>query len=373
MSTSEDLPNKNSSQLTPPAARLIKKIGPVAFFAWFVAALLVVVAVILGIRAALPGGYQQKPKPVSLDFGEVAEEVPLPQITPSVPAREISRSVVYNTSRSDGSSFYVITYEVQAGDSLFKIAEDFGLEPETVLWANDETLGGNVDMIEIGMVLIIPPVDGVYYLWQEGDTLDEVAKEFEVSKEVIVNWPGNSFPDLTNPVVVPGTYVMIPGGVGDFQSWVVPVIASGDSGVSTTVLGPGGCTGNYGVGAGTGSFVWPTPIHSLVGNDYWAGHLGVDLAAGDGLPIYAADSGVVIFSGWANGGYGNMIMIDHGNGYQTLYAHLASVISGCGAHVGKGQTIGIGGNTGNSTGPHLHFEVRYNGGFINPWYVLPPP
>jgi len=82
---------------------------------------------------------------------------------------------------------------------------------------------------------------------------------------------------------------------------------------------------------------------------------------------------VVVFSGGAFGGYGNMIMIDHGNGYQTLYGHLSSVSAGCGASVSQGQYIGSSGSTGNSTGPHLHFEVRYLGGFVNPWFVLPAP
>jgi len=103
------------------------------------------------------------------------------------------------------------------------------------------------------------------------------------------------------------------------------------------------------------------------------GHLGIDIAAGEGAGIYAADSGVVVFSGWANGGYGNMVMIDHGNGYQTVYAHLSSVSAGCGQSVSQGQTIAYSGSTGNSTGAHLHFEVRYLGGFVSPWYVLPAP
>ena len=80
-----------------------------------------------------------------------------------------------------------------------------------------------------------------------------------------------------------------------------------------------------------------------------------------------------MFAGWATGGYGYMVMVDHGNGYQTLYAHLSSASAGCGRSVGQGQTIGYSGSTGNSTGAHLHFEVRYQGGFVNPWYVLPAP
>ena len=87
--------------------------------------------------------------------------------------------------------------------------------------------------------------------------------------------------------------------------------------------------------------------------------------------VYASDSGVVVYSGGISGGYGNMIMIDHGNGYQTLYAHLSAVSVRCGSSVYQGSVIGSAGSTGNSTGPHLHFEVRFMGGFLNPHYVLP--
>jgi murein DD-endopeptidase MepM/ murein hydrolase activator NlpD len=111
-------------------------------------------------------------------------------------------------------------------------------------------------------------------------------------------------------------------------------------------------------------------LQDLVGNDYWSGHLGIDIASGEGVGVYAADSGVVVFSGWANGGYGYMVMIDHGNGYQTLYAHLSQVVATSGSSVSQGQTIAYGGSSGNSTGPHLHFEIRFEGGFVNPWFNL---
>ncbi len=99
--------------------------------------------------------------------------------------------------------------------------------------------------------------------------------------------------------------------------------------------------------------------------------MGIDIAAGMGAAIYASDTGVVVYAGPIGGGYGNMIMIDHGNGYQTLYGHLSQINVRCGANVYGGQLIGLAGSTGNSTGPHLHFEVRYLGGFVNPWKVLP--
>ncbi len=123
---------------------------------------------------------------------------------------------------------------------------------------------------------------------------------------------------------------------------------------------------------GSSAFVWPAANHYLSGNEYWPGHLGIDIADGEGGGVYAADSGVVTMAtlGW-NYGYGNVIMIDHGNGYITLYAHLSSINVALCQGVYAGQLIGLSGNTGNSFGAHLHFEVRLNGGFVNPWYVLP--
>lgn len=266
----------------------------------------------------------------------------------------------------------VITYTVATGDSVFAIARGFGLEPESILWANYDLLNDNPDMLSPGMQLKIPPTNGVLYEWQEGDTLEGVAEKLEAKSEDIVNWSGNKL-DLSNPEIQASSLVMVPGGHREFRQWLVPTIPRGAAGVSSALYGSGVCPGGYEGAYGTGAFIWPASNHSLSGNDFWSGHLAIDIAAGQGASIYAADSGVVVFSGPASGGYGNMIMIDHGNGYQTLYGHLSQVNAGCGRSVQKGQIIAIAGNTGKSTGPHLHFEVRYLGGFINPWFVLPAP
>ncbi|MFZ2096569.1 MAG: peptidoglycan DD-metalloendopeptidase family protein [Anaerolineales bacterium] len=266
----------------------------------------------------------------------------------------------------------VIEYTVTTGDSVFGIAQSFHLQPESILWANYDQLNDSPDMLDPGMQLNVPPLDGVYYQWQEGDTLESVAAKFEAKVEDILGWEGNNF-DLTNPQVEPATWIMVPGGHREFRQWLVPTIARTNSGVLKSVLGPGACEGNYEGAYGSGAFAYPTASHVLSGNDYWSGHLGIDLAGNLGDGVFASDAGVIVFAGWANGGYGNMVMIDHGNGYQTLYAHLSAVSATCGQSVYTGTYIGAVGSTGNSTGPHLHFEVRYMGGFINPWYVLPPP
>jgi murein DD-endopeptidase MepM/ murein hydrolase activator NlpD len=264
-------------------------------------------------------------------------------------------------------------YTVELGDSVFGIASFYRIKPETVLWSNYDSLKDNPHAITVGMELKVPPVDGVYYQWQDGDTFESVAAEFETDAAEIWGWGGNQI-DLTNPAVEPGSWVMIPGGQREFQQWIVPIIPRGAAGVSTGMYGAGACPGGYEGGAfGTGSFIWPTINRIISGNDYWSGHLALDIGSAPGEPISASDAGVIVFAGWSMGGYGNAVAIDHGNGYQTLYAHLSKVNVRCGQSVSQGQNIGLGGSTGNSTGPHLHFEIRYQGGFVNPWYVLPAP
>lgn len=300
-------------------------------------------------------------------------DVDLPDvIVAEEPFQSVSRKADLFTIIPTRSRKEVITYTVSTGDSVFAIARNFGLNPESILWANYDLLNDNPDMITAGMELRIPPVSGVLYEWQAGDTFQGVADKFEAKLDEILGWSGNQL-DLTNPEIEAGKLVMIPGGHREFRQWLVPTIPRGAAGVSSALYGSGVCPGGYEGAYGSGAFIWPAFNHTLSGNDYWSGHLAIDIAAGEGAPIYAADNGVVVFSGPAAGGYGNMVMIDHGNGYQTLYAHLSQVTTNCGSSVQQGQTIGIAGSTGKSTGPHLHFEVRYLGGFVNPWFVLPAP
>jgi murein DD-endopeptidase MepM/ murein hydrolase activator NlpD len=264
----------------------------------------------------------------------------------------------------------VISYTVSTGDSIFGIAEKFNIKPETILWANERQLADDPDSISPGVVLNIPPINGVYYQWKSGDTPESVATEFEAKAEDIITWAGNKV-DLADPTIKPGTWVMVPDGHREFKRWVVPVIPRGPAGVSRN-LGAGYCDTGEGGAQGLGYFVWPTATNFLSGNDFWSGHLGIDIAGGVGDGIFASDSGVVVYAGWNSSGYGNLIVIDHGyTGYQTVYAHLSAISVRCGQSVYQGQYIGAMGSTGNSTGPHLHFEVRYLGGFINPWHVLP--
>jgi murein DD-endopeptidase MepM/ murein hydrolase activator NlpD len=294
-------------------------------------------------------------------------KLPMPALGGPQGFESIGREIQIKTNvPKDKPRYSVEEYRVVRGDSVFKIAEAFKLKPETILWANYDVLQDDPHSLKPGQVLKIPPTDGIYYQWKENDTLQSVAKQFKASLDEIVNYPGNNI-DLTNPKIDSGSWVMVPGGQREFVQWLVPTIAKGASGTSST--SQSACAGGA---VGSGAFTWPADNHFLSGNDYWSGHLGIDIAAGEGAPIYAADSGVVTMAqGGYNYGYGNVIQIDHGNGYSTVYAHLSVIgVSVC-QSVGAGQWIGSAGSTGNAQGAHLHFEVRQNGGFINPWFVLP--
>jgi murein DD-endopeptidase MepM/ murein hydrolase activator NlpD len=296
-------------------------------------------------------------------------QIPRPKVEPFV-----SRAIVAaNPTQSAETRRDVITYTVQSGDFLFAIAERFGLQPETILWSNYSVLKDNPDLLRPGQVLFILPVDGLYYQWQAGDRLDRVAESYGVTPEDIVLWPGNYLDpdvDLQNPEIAPGTWLVIPSGYRAFQLWEIPVIRRTD-GTPWVAGGEGACQGPFSGPAGTGMWTWPTASHWVCGNEYTSYHHGIDLYITMDEPIRSADRGVVVYAGWNTWGYGNLVVVDHGNDWQTVYAHLDAVSVYCGATVNRGETIGLGGSTGNSTGPHLHFEMIFSGLRVNPHDYLP--
>jgi len=343
------------------------------WFLWVVVVVLLAVLTTMIIRKTPMGAYavEATPVPVVVSTGggkAAGNSVPMPDYTPAKDVLSMQRESDMHTIIPSRPNSSATTYTVEKGDSIFAIANKFKLKPETILWANYSTLNDDADALSVGSVLTIPPVDGIYYKWLKNDALDAVAAKYKVKATDIVSWPGNKL-DLTNPDIKPDSYVMIPGGWRESHQWLVPTIWRPKAGASRGITAQ--CTLPENGANGSGSFVWPSVNHYLSGNDYSGTHLGIDIAAADGSPLYAADSGLVVYSGSIGGGYGLMIMIDHGNGYTTLYAHNSSLLAKCGQSVSKGQVIGYTGSTGNSTGPHLHFEVRLNGGFINPHYVLP--
>jgi murein DD-endopeptidase MepM/ murein hydrolase activator NlpD len=296
-----------------------------------------------------------------------------PYASASTRITSVGRSVDIHTVFPERPRLDLITYLVQEGDSLFGIADKFSLKPETILWGNFDVLQDNPHRLKPGQELNIPPVDGTLYEWHEGDGLNGVAQFFGVEPGEIIQWPTNHIdPDMDpeNPDIESGTVLIIPGGRRELVSWSAPRISRSNPAVAK-VLGPGACGSIYDGVVGGGTFIYPTPLHYLSGFDYSSIHPAIDLAGSTGHAIFASDSGVVVYAGWNDWGYGYVIVLDHGNGWQTLYAHLSAINVVCGQSVYQGDVIGAMGSTGNSSGPHLHFEIMHDEyGKVNPHNFL---
>jgi murein DD-endopeptidase MepM/ murein hydrolase activator NlpD len=260
---------------------------------------------------------------------------------------------VPHTTIPERERMQIITYTVQPNDNVWSIAQGFELNAETILWANPK-VEKSPDLLNVGQQLIIPPLDGIWYTVAKGDTVAKLAKTYQTSVEKIVAFKTNN---LVEPyTLTPGQQIMLPDG----RKKVVP-----------TNYYPMTAVGKAPKGAptGTGRFAWPT--QGMLSQRFWSGHLGIDIANRTGVPVRAADAGYVVMAGRDTWGYGNQVVIDHGNGYMTRYAHLNTIGVKAGTAVNKNDTIGTMGSTGRSTGPHLHFEVIYNGVRRNPQGFLP--
>jgi murein DD-endopeptidase MepM/ murein hydrolase activator NlpD len=360
-----------SEPITTPRAqngKSNKKADRFAIISWVVTLLLV--AGLLGgaifYKNSHPATQVPVAQPESVPTSE-SSAATLPQVGAPVVTENgggfssIARKLQLKTNIPQRERYESIMYRVSRGDAMLSIAEQFKLKSESILYVNTQ-LEDNPHNLKPGMELTIPPVDGLYYTWKDGDTFESVAEKFETTVDEIINFPGNRV-DLTDPKIENGAIVMIPGGSRALQNWLIPSASSGGSdGGSTNVCGGGPVAGGFG---------WPASSHNISGNGYGPGHLALDIQANEGEAVFAAGSGMVTMAqgGW-NYGYGNVVQIDHGNGYVTVYAHLSVINVGVCTPVGQGAVIGAAGNTGNSFGAHLHFEVRIGGSNINPYNVV---
>lgn len=247
----------------------------------------------------------------------------------------------------------VVTHEVKSGDTLSSIAKKYGVDADSIAYLN------NFDKEQIlrpGDAVKVPPVSGVIVKVASGDTIYSLAKKYGLlSAQPIADWPYNTFVDDEKFTLAVGQTLVIPDGKQPEDVAFIPAPRA----VSTGLLGSGSFN------PGSGQFAWPT--NGIITQHRSSYHTGVDIANGIGTNVFAADSGRVIeASGGWNGGYGNHILINHGNGYVTMYAHLSRILVSVGQDVSRGQNIGLMGSTGRSTGSHLHFEIRQGGSFLNP-------
>jgi murein DD-endopeptidase MepM/ murein hydrolase activator NlpD len=263
----------------------------------------------------------------------------------------------------------VITYTVQPGDTLSSIAAQFGITIWTLIWSNREAVWDAPWLIQPGLTLYIPPVDGVYHTVAAGETVESIAAKYQVDPSALYN----EWNDLKEgQPLTEGQQLMVVGGKDKYIDLnpPPPKPAVGAAGRSSGI-----CQGVSFTGPGAnGWFVSPTGSGRVSGWYFHdprnPGHIGLDLACRLGDPIYASDNGVVTIAGW-NGGYGILVELSHGNGYTTRYGHLSELAVTCGQPVYQGQVIGYCGSTGWSSGPHLHFEIRFGGAPQNPQDYLP--
>ncbi len=274
----------------------------------------------------------------------------------------ITRRIQLKTIIPEGPGNTVTEYVVRRGDSPWSIAQKFNLEPETILWGNSQ-LNAAAGSLKAGDTLKILPVDGVLHIAEEGDTLEKLESLHGTPEQEIFEYIGNKF-DLTQPPQLKsGQQVIIPNGTSPIVWSEAQVPGAVQGGVR------GGYSGDV-PNLGSGYFSWPVNGYILT-QEYWSGHPGLDLATDFRQPIFAADSGTVVFSGWDDTGYGYFVVIDHGNGYKTTYGHNEANLVSVGQTVVQGQQIAEAGSTGNSTGDHLDFRILYNGVFLNPLEYLP--
>lgn len=297
--------------------------------------------------------------------------IPLPNLASGLPVNSLIRVANINTSVPEGVRQFAVKYTVQEGDALFIIAKQYNVTAESILWANYDLLNDDPTFLDEGWVLTIPPTNGIYYKWKEGDTIEKIAEKYYADPDEIITWPGNNL-DIANlnTEYLTDVNVMIPGGYRELVSWIVPVDFAPRAGATETI--PGGCPAPASVYVGSGYLQWPVGSRYLTGFDFNpAYHLGIDLAAAEGTPVFASDSGTVIYADWNDSGYGNLVVIDHNNGDKTIYAHLSKFYVTCGQNVESGKNIALSGNSGKSTGGHLHYEIRRNGQYLDPFDVLP--
>jgi murein DD-endopeptidase MepM/ murein hydrolase activator NlpD len=279
----------------------------------------------------------------AIDFGdtEIASTDAAAVEGPFIDDGTLIKPIAVDTTVPDGSAL-VRTYKVKKGDTLADIATQFKVSPMTVVWAND--LKSKTDFKK-GDTLRIPPVTGLIVKVTATDTLDAIAARYGVDGTDILATNG-----IDDPNLVVGQILVLPGAKGKAMTKPSIRLPSRSGGGGSSIKGPSTYTG--------GKFLWP-----VVGGDNYIsqyfhyGHYAIDIAADYGSTVRAAGGGTVTFAGWKNNGGGYQVWVAHGSGLYTTYNHMSAITVGRGQHVGRGQAVGRVGQSGNATGPHLHFEV----------------
>jgi LysM repeat protein len=299
---------------------------------------------------------------VSVDDLLAANDLASPNsIYPGLEIRipNIERSLAENTADTEtgaASSTGGRMYTVQYGDTLTKIAINNNVTVDGIVAANGLS---SSDSIYAGQTLSLPeegasarpyPAQAATtHTVTAGETLSQIAMKYGVTLNTLATANGIS----NTSMIYVGMVLSIPSA------------QAGSNSVTYASVGEGLCTGANPERSGTGYFIRPVRGYTIT-QYFHPWHPGIDLALPVGEPVYAADGGTVVYAGWNPVGYGNLIVLDHGNGWRTYYAHLSAIDVGCDGWIPRGSIIGEIGSTGNSTGPHLHFEMLRFGIAVDP-------
>ena len=238
-----------------------------------------------------------------------------------------------------------LTYKIEPGDSLYSIGNKFKVSTDALKFVNNLYDGS---VLQIGQDIVIPPTSGLIHKVGAGDTLASIAQKYSVPSQAIAD-----FNYLLEPNrLALGTELVIPDAK-------IPLPVMTNLSVIPSTIAAGVTDGN----AKKGWCMWPTSANVITQNFSWY-HNGLDIGSSWGAnmpPIYACSGGVVVRAGWDPWGLGLHIRVDHGNGYETIYGHMSRLDVSYGDKVKKGETVGLMGSTGRSTGPHIHFMLKYQG------------
>lgn len=249
-------------------------------------------------------------------------------------------------------------YEVKSGDTIARIAAAYGVSIDTILWENNLTAKG---FIRPGQELKILPVSGVKHTVKEGENISSIAKKYDLADaaEIEEIFAANGIEEEDGHIF-PGDELIIPNGVKKTpltpqrQQYLAEVQREDYRQVDVPADYQGG----------SANLIWPLPAAHSLSQKYWSRHRAIDIPCRD-CAVVAAAAGIVELAGWQKG-YGNTVVINHGDGIKTRYAHGKQNLVAAGDQVEQGQQIMVSGSTGRSSGPHLHFEVKVNGQLANP-------
>jgi LysM repeat protein len=277
----------------------------------------------------------------------------------------IQENVIVKTNPAGTANFAhqdTTEYEVKSGDTIVSIATSFGISPTTIMMENKLT---PTSTLKPGQKLVILPTTGVSYTVKAGDTTESIAKKYNISEDDLLDINDLELPDDISI----GLNLIIPLQKVDLPAAATPKFVN----TTTGKIALKQATAPANLSAGALKFIWPTTTRNIT-QGFHSRHNGLDISNSQRVPVYAAEDGFVEISGWQTG-YGNTIVINHGNGFKTRYAHNGKLYVSAGDKVAKGQEIAQQGNTGRvrgKTGIHLHFEILKNGARVNPLAYVKP-